>query len=62
MRQLNASIGDVFEQSTIVGRRRWFRNGLNLRRPKKKWNMLNDKRTKSCLSGFNNGAHNVVRS
>ena len=25
------------------------RNGLNIRRPKKKSNMLNDKRIKSCL-------------
>jgi len=33
------------------------RNGLNIRRPKKKSNMLNDKRIKSCLSRFDNGTY-----
>jgi len=34
------------------------RNGLNVRRPKKKANMmLNDKRIKACMSRFSCGAH-----
>ena len=32
------------------------RNGSNIRRPKKKSNVLNDKRIKSCLSRFDSGA------
>jgi len=30
---------------------------LNIRRPKKKLNVLNDKRIKSCLSRFDSGAY-----
>ena len=37
------------------------RNGLNIRRPKKKSNMLNDKRIKSCLSRFNSGAYSRLQ-
>lgn len=33
------------------------RNGLNIRRPKKKANMLNDKRIKACMSRFSSGAY-----
>jgi len=37
------------------------RNGLNIRRPKKKANMLNDKRIKSCLSRFDNGVYSRLQ-
>jgi len=37
------------------------RNGLNIRRPKKKANMLNDKRIKSCLSRFDSGAYSRLQ-
>jgi len=33
------------------------RNGLNIRRPKKKANMLNDKRIKACMARFSSGAY-----
>jgi len=34
---------------------------LNIRRPKKKSNMLNDKRIKSCLSRFDSGAYSRLQ-
>jgi len=34
---------------------------LNIRRPKKKSNVLNDKRIKSCLSRFDNGARSRLQ-
>jgi len=37
------------------------RNCLNIRRPKKKSNALNDKRIKSCLSRFNSGAYSRLQ-
>ena len=37
------------------------RNGLNVHRPKKKSNMLNDKRIKSCLSRFYSGAYSRLQ-
>jgi len=37
------------------------RNGLNIRRPKKKSNVLNDKRIKSCLSRFDSGAYSHLQ-
>jgi len=37
------------------------RNCLNIRRTKKKSNVLNDKRIKSCLSRFNSGAYSRLQ-
>ena len=37
------------------------RNGLNIRRPKKKANMLNDKRIKACMSRFSCGAYTQMQ-
>ena len=32
-----------------------------IRRPKKKWNMLNDKRIKACMTRYDNGAYSRVQ-
>jgi len=37
------------------------RNGLNIRRPRKKSNMLNDKRIKSCIARFTNGSYSRLQ-
>ena len=37
------------------------RNGLNIRRPKKKSNMLNDKRIKSCVARFDSGVYSRLQ-
>jgi len=37
------------------------RNGLNIRRPRKKSSMLNDKRIKSCIARFINGSYSRLQ-
>ena len=37
------------------------RNGLNIRRPKKKSNMLNEKRIKSCVARFDSGVYSRLQ-
>jgi len=37
------------------------RNGLLIRRPKKKANMLNDKRIKACMSRYDSGAYSRMQ-
>jgi len=32
-----------------------------IRRPKKKWNMLNDKRIKACMTRYDNGAYSRIQ-
>ena len=37
----------------------WLTNGLNIRRPKKKMNLINETRIKACVSRFDSGSYNT---
>jgi len=41
--------------SSTVGKRG------EIRRPKKKWNMLNDKRIKACMTRYDNGTYSRIQ-
>jgi len=45
------------DQMSYVSR---LRNGLNIRRPKSKANIINESRVKSCLAKFDNGSYSPL--